>query len=68
MGEKLLVALDGSEHSWTTFNYAIQLAKRFGLDMITAVHSEVGEGKTELEEYEGRIYLRKPKKEVRKKE
>lgn len=51
MTEKILVGLDDSEESWTAFDYAIGLAKRLGLEKISAVHSKVGGGGTEIEEY-----------------
>lgn len=51
MEERILIGLDDSDESWIAFEYGIELAKEVGAEKITAVHSEEGGDKTDLEEY-----------------
>lgn len=50
MVEKMLVCVDDSEESWRAFDYAVEEAKKKGIDRIYAVHHTV-RGAEEIEEY-----------------
>lgn len=39
LAEKILVGVDDSEESWTALDYAIEEAKKKGLDKLTVAHS-----------------------------